>query len=77
MSHLATTGTGTTAVQAARYLDEVARQEAQWANDQGLLALLSADQRKCIRHVLKYEPVSQALALKAWVGEAAASEETP
>jgi hypothetical protein len=76
MRVLATTGTGTTAVQASRYLDEVARQEAQWANDQGLLALLSPDQRKCIEHVLKYEPVAQALALKAWVGEAAANEDT-
>jgi hypothetical protein len=69
MRRLATTGTGTTAVQAARFLDEVARQEAQWANDQGLLALLSPDQRKCIEHALKYEPVSQALAFKAWVGK--------
>jgi hypothetical protein len=74
MRVLATTGTGTTAIQAARYLDEVARQEAQWVNDQGLLALLSRAPRKCIAHVLRYEPVPQDLAIEAWVVESPSNE---
>jgi hypothetical protein len=57
MRRLATTGTGTTAVQAARYLDEVARQDAQWVSDQGLLALLTKEQRACIEAHLRGEAV--------------------
>jgi hypothetical protein len=73
MRHLATTGTGTTAVQAARYLDEVARQDAQWVSDQGLLALLTPKQRATIEAHLRGGQVSQAQAIEAWATEAAAN----
>jgi hypothetical protein len=74
MRHLATTGTGTTAVQAARYLDEAARQDAQWVNDQGLLALLTPAQRRTIQATLKGEAVSQAQAIEAWAVESPSNE---
>jgi hypothetical protein len=77
MRCLATTGTGTTAVQAARYLDEVARQDAQWVNDQGLLALLTPAQRHCIEAVLRGKPVSQAHAVEAWAVEGSENADTP
>jgi hypothetical protein len=69
MRHLATTGTGTTAVQAARYLDEVARQDAQRVSDQGLLALLTREQRACIAAHLRGEALTQAQAIEAWATE--------
>jgi hypothetical protein len=76
MRCLATTGTGTTAVQAARYLDEVARQDAQRLNDQGLLALLTPAQRHVIEAHLRGEAVSQAQAVEAWAAEGVAHGDT-
>jgi hypothetical protein len=52
--------------QAARYLDEVARQDAQWVSDQGLLALLTREQWACIEAHLQGEAVSHAQAIEAW-----------
>jgi hypothetical protein len=77
MRKLAESGTGTTAVQAARYLDERAKSEAQRLSDQGLLSLLSPAQRATIEATLRGEAVSQAQALAAWVGEDAADEDIP
>jgi hypothetical protein len=77
MRRLATTGTGTTAVQAARYLDEVARQDAQWVIDQGLLALLTREQRACIEAHLRGEAVSHAQAIEAWATETPAKQDDP
>jgi hypothetical protein len=75
MRRLATTGTGTTAVQAARYLDEAARQDAQWVNDQGPLALLTREQRACIEAHLRGGPVSHAQAIEAWATETPANRD--
>jgi hypothetical protein len=77
MRHLAATGTGTTAVQAQRYLDERANRDAQRLNDQGLLALLTPAQRRCIRATLNGEDVSQAQAIEAWAVESAANGDNP
>jgi hypothetical protein len=74
---LAATGTGTTAVQAQRYLDERVARDAQRINDQGLLALLSQAQRDCIEAHLRGEAVSEVQAIEAWAEESPGDRDDP
>jgi hypothetical protein len=53
------------------------RERAQRANDQGLLALLTREQRRCIEAYLQGEAVSQARAIEAWAKESPRDQVRP
>ena len=66
---IAASGKGYNAVQAQRYLDDLEAKTRAKADETGLLALLTAEQRACIEAVLRGEDVSQAQAVEAWASE--------